>query len=281
MSGWQLGLRIRRELIGPLQNLLSARAFSVDVEDEEHEAVLLVATFKDRGDPIVMDAVGSWLLNLHAAESQLSTRREPRDTWSEGWSAVLGSFRASARMWVVPHWARVPAEATHVIHLESSLAFGIGGHPTTRGTLSVLDRLVHDDSKVQNMLDVGSGSGILSLAAGRLGIRALGIEPDEQAVAESQRNVERNGLSELVTFRAGRLVDVSRSYDIVAANLYPATIRSERDDLVRCTGSHLILSGFYSDASGEIRSYFPELDVVENYVCDGWSVLHLTRAAHA
>ena len=127
------------------------------------------------------------------------------------------------------------------------------------------------------MLDVGSGSGILALAAGRLGVSALGIEPNETAVAESVRNLTKNGLDALVSFQCGHLRDVGESFDLVAANLYPATIRRERDDLLRCSGRHLLLSGFYAEASGEIRSYFPELEFVENYGCEDWSVLHLVR----
>ena len=283
MSGWQLALRIRDDVASPLQNLLGARAESVELRDEQSGdgRVLLLASFTDDGDPIVMDAVGSWLLNLNAGDTQIMTRRESSKDWSDGWRAVLGSFQASARIWVVPPWDTAPSDAVNCIHLESSLAFGIGGHPTTRGTLNVLDRLLYDESSLGTLLDVGSGSGILALAAGRLGVTAIGVETDEDAAAEGQRNLVRNDLGGTVTLRRGRLDDGLGAYDVVVANLYPATIRSERDRLLRCTGQHLILSGFYSDMSGDIRALFPELEVVENYACDGWSVLHLQRTLNS
>jgi ribosomal protein L11 methylase PrmA len=284
MSGWQLALRVDSSLAGPLENLLAARKARVWEESDpsiDGDNVLLVAAFEGQRDPIIMDAVGSWLLNLHASDSKVYTRLGPSDAWSEGWRAVLGSFQVSKRVWVVPSWDVVPPEAEIAVHLESSLAFGIGGHPTTRGMLTTLDALLFNEPGIATVLDVGSGSGILALAAGHLGASVLGVETDPTAVAESQRNLSNNELHGAVSFELGNVGCVSDRYDAVVANLYPATLKAEADNLQTCVGQHLLVSGFYEASAEEIRSFFPELDLVKAHCFGGWSVLHLERQTEA
>jgi ribosomal protein L11 methyltransferase len=280
MSGWQLALRVDSSLARPLENLLAAREARVWEESDpsiDGDTILLVAAFEGQRDPIIMDAVGSWLLNLHASDSRVYTRLEPSDEWSEGWRAVLGSFQVSKRVWVVPSWDLVPVDAEIAVQLESSLAFGIGGHPTTRGMLTTLDTLLLHASGMATLLDVGSGSGILALAAGHLGMRVLGVETDPTAVEESQRNLTKNRLGESVSFEMGSVGRVSGRYDVVVANLYPATLKAEAGHLQACVGSHLLVSGFYEEAADEIRSFFPELALVKAHRFGGWAVLHLER----
>ena len=279
MESWQLGLRVHHELVDALKDLLRSRSHRIYVEesDASAESVLLIADIAGDMDPAIPDAVGAWLLNLNAPESKIFTRCAGDESWKEGWKAILASFQASDRVWVVPSWAEAPEAASVKVVLESSLAFGIGGHPTTRAALQVLDNVLALDASVRSILDVGAGSGILALAAGHLGVSALGIEPDNEAFQESLRNLQRNDLSNRVAFRHGMLKEVTARFDLVVANLYPATLSHESSQLMCRTKKHLIVGGFTAVESPAIRALFPNFVCNETHAVDDWAVLHLVK----
>lgn len=129
-------------------------------------------------------------------------RRElPEVDWSTAWRAGLG-VRRVGRIAVVPTWIEhPPAPDELVISLDPEMAFGSGEHGSTRGALLLLQRFIRPGDRV---LDLGSGSGILSIAAARLGaVRVAGIEMDPEAIPVSVENAGRNGVSDQVRFVEG------------------------------------------------------------------------------
>ena len=159
---------------------------------------------------------------LARAHGPVSTlRRElPEVDWSTAWRAGLG-VRRVGRFAVVPTWIEHhPAPGELVITLDPEMAFGSGEHGSTRGALLLLERWLRPGDRV---LDLGSGSGILSIAAARLGAgRVTGIEMDVEAIPVSLENAGRNGVADLVRFVEGDaavMTPLLRPADLVVSNI--------------------------------------------------------------
>lgn len=150
-----------------------------------------------------------------------TTRRElPEVDWSTAWRAGLG-VRRVGRFAVVPTWiAHTPAPGELVIALDPEMAFGSGEHGSTRGALQLLQRQLRPGDRV---LDLGSGSAILSIAAAMLGAsRVAGVELDGEAVPASIQNVERNGVAGLVRIVEGdaaAMTPLLAPADLIVSNI--------------------------------------------------------------
>lgn len=157
-----------------------------------------------------------WHLGQLRAVEPLETRRIAEEDWANAWKAFFPILRVGERTVIVPPWRRYrrAASATSVrpsgrmqrlkdviVRLDPGLAFGTGTHPTTRLCLRALERLVAPGARV---LDVGTGSGILAIAAARLGAaRVVALDIDPVAVGAARANVRRNRIARIVDVREG------------------------------------------------------------------------------
>lgn len=156
------------------------------------------------------------------ADATALTERRMLDAvdWSTGWRHGLGS-RRFGRLTVVPSWLPEAGSAdAHTVVLDPESAFGSGEHGSTRAALALLERLLRPGQRV---LDLGSGSGILAIAAVKLGAaRAIGIENDPEANPVAQRNAERNGVGDRVQILegdAGVLAPLAGPADLILSNI--------------------------------------------------------------
>jgi ribosomal protein L11 methyltransferase len=158
---------------------------------------------------------------------------------------------------VRPSWVRYTMKRGDVvIDIDPGMAFGTGQHPTTAMCLRALEELVGPGSSV---LDLGCGSGILAIAAARLGAsRVLAIDNDPQAVAASLANVAVNNVSASVEVREGTLDAASDRFDIVVANISGLTLERIAPAIGASLneGGRLIASGFLEDAIDGLRDAF-------------------------
>jgi ribosomal protein L11 methyltransferase len=159
---------------------------------------------------------------LHTAlgEGIVATTRELTDVdWSREWRRGLGARRLG-RLTIVPSWIEREADAGTTVVLDPEMAFGSGEHGSTRAALVLLDRLIEPGDFV---LDLGSGSGILSIAAAKLGAsRVVGLELDQESNPVAERNAERNGVSDCVSFLHGdaaHLAPLLGPADLVLSNI--------------------------------------------------------------
>jgi ribosomal protein L11 methyltransferase len=188
--------------------------------------------------------------------------------WERAWMDQYAPMRFGARTWIVPWNHELPDEAgadAAVVRLDPGLAFGSGTHPTTSLCLQWLDGL---DLRDKTVLDVGCGSGILALAALKLGAaRAVGIDNDPQALAASADNAERNGVGDRLALH--RPEDAPAvAYPVVVANILASALDALAGTLAARVepGGVIALSGILQGQEFALLErygeWFDELQVV-------------------
>lgn len=190
--------------------------------------------------------------------------------WVQLTQSQFDPIRVSERLWIVPSWHESPDPAAINLILDPGMAFGTGSHPTTRLCLEWLERNV---SAGNTVLDYGCGSGILAIAAARLGAgHVAGVDIDPQAVDAAKANAERNGVTALFVDSAA---PVAGEYDVVVANILSNPLRVLAPAIcahVR-SGGRLALSGILREQADEIVAIYAQwiplqvADVRENWVC--------------
>jgi ribosomal protein L11 methyltransferase len=186
--------------------------------------------------------------------SELRVRSVP-DDWTDAWRRDYVAQRIG-RVVIVPSWLDESLTADEVaIRLDPGMAFGTGLHPTTRGCLALLQEVV---PMPRDVLDVGTGSGILAVAALRLGAgRATAFDTDQLAVEAAASNAARNRLGDTLEVRHGTLPETpTRRFDLVLANLVASVLVELAARLAAHTrpGGTLIAGGILGDRADEVNA---------------------------
>ncbi|XYQ55177.1 50S ribosomal protein L11 methyltransferase [Pectobacterium carotovorum] len=176
--------------------------------------------------------------------------------WEREWMDNFHPMQFGKRLWICPSWREIPDPNAVNVMLDPGLAFGTGTHPTTALCLQWLDGL---DLEGKTIIDFGCGSGILAIAALKLGAaRAIGIDIDPQAIQASRDNAQRNGVSERLELYLPKDQPVDLSADVVVANILAGPLRELApliSDLPKA-GGHLGLSGVLAtQADGVAEAY--------------------------
>ena len=190
----------------------------------------------------------------------------PDEDWKLSYRKHFKTEVISPRLVVRPPWETVsPAPGQKVLTLDPGIAFGTGQHPTTRACLDAIDALAAEDAD-RTFLDVGCGSGILSIAAALEGFRDVrGFDNDPDAVRNANENAEANGLGALFSDGDLSVPGTAAPADVVAANvLAPVLVRFAREvgALVNL-GGRLILSGILDEQYEEVRAAYAALGFAE------------------
>jgi ribosomal protein L11 methyltransferase len=190
----------------------------------------------------------------------LETRVVQEADWATAWKSHFPVIRVGRRLVIRPTWRRHRREPGDVvIALDPGMAFGTGLHPTTRLCLAALERVADADgpASLGRVLDVGTGSGILAIAAGLLGAaRIVAVDPDPIAVEAARANAGRNRLSRRVDVRRGSVPTAEPPFDLVLANLIASLLVDLAEALageLRPAGT-LIASGIYVDREAEVET---------------------------
>ncbi|MEM7009333.1 MAG: 50S ribosomal protein L11 methyltransferase [Thermodesulfobacteriota bacterium] len=148
------------------------------------------------------------------------------------WKSVLKKIRAGNRVIIRPPWEdHNPSEGEIVVEINPSLAFGTGHHETTRLCVGAIEEIV-SQREVQNALDIGCGSAILSICAYKFGIEdVVGFDTDPIAISESRKNARKNNVEDKIKFFCGYLSSVKGEYDLIVANVYIEPILAMKEDL--------------------------------------------------
>ena len=213
---------------------------------------------------------------------ELTTRNVHEADWAEAWKEHFPVLRVGRRLVIRPTWRTYEAAPGDVvIDLDPGMAFGTGLHPTTQLCLvaleSIAERGLVDGARV---LDVGCGSGILSIAAARLGAReVVAVDTDPVAVEATKKNAETNGLRSVIKAREGSVPTGEGPFDVVCANLI-ATLLVDlapalAAELRRDARGELLASGIFLDREGDVRTAFTKalLDVGNAWDSGDWIAL--------
>lgn len=189
---------------------------------------------------------------------ELETREIREADWANAWKRHFPVFRLGQRLVIRPTWRRHrPVAGEVVIALDPGMAFGTGLHPTTRLCLVGIERLADAGHLAgATVVDVGCGSGILSVAAARFGAaRVLGVDIDPIAVEATVANAQRNHVARRVRAREGSLPTTGGPFDVVLANLIAGLLVRLAAALHEATkpGGRLLASGIYVDREPEVR----------------------------
>ena len=182
---------------------------------------------------------------------------------------------------IVPAWKPVPAPAladgVRSIAIDPGATFGMGDHPTTVLCVRCLQRV---DQRAARVLDVGCGSGVLSVAACVLGAaEALAIDISAAAVPTTRANALRNDVAARIAVSTTPLAEIDETFDTVVANILAPTLIDLADDLVRVLAGDgsLIISGVLADRHEHVLAALQPLRVTETLVLDGWAAIILRR----
>lgn len=158
-------------------------------------------------------------LSAEGIESEIETNECRKEEWENNWKQYFHAMPVGKKLLIRPLWEEADSQGRTVLSIEPGLAFGSGTHETTRLCLETLENYITEDTSV---LDVGCGSGILSIASLLLGAKeAVGVDIDALAVKTAKENGVTNGFSEpRYTVLEGNLTDkVSGKFDVVVANI--------------------------------------------------------------
>jgi ribosomal protein L11 methyltransferase len=295
LTFWSIAVSLDSEAADAVANFLGEAGAAGVVEEGEGAAVQLRAFFPpDRDAAAIRARLLGYLADLRAlavavGPGLVDVREVPEEPWAEAWQVHFRPLPVGRRLLVCPPWdvpddGQWPGRIRLVI--EPGRAFGTGGHASTRTCLELLERAV-DTRPVQCALDVGTGSGILAIAAARLGVHsvsALDVDPD--AVAAAVANAARNAVGERVRVAMGNAEDWSGPPgDLVLANLLaPAFVTLAPALAQACArGGRLVAGGLLAhQVPIVVASLVPEgFELLELAEDEGWAALLLAHGQAA
>jgi len=280
------------------QWLFTAGAVSVTFQDKHDQPILepapgemrlwdditLVGLFvqaQNRDELVVALHLAAGSMGITLPEYQL---RELTDSvWERAWMKDYHPMQFGPRLWVCPSHRPPPSADAINIHLDPGLAFGTGTHATTAQCLSWFGRDTdNNDTPLldQIVVDYGCGSGVLAIAAAKLGAKAVyAVDIDEQALLATRQNAVDNGVNEQLLISTPDTLQLTNA-DVIVANILfePLTTLSERFGNMLSTGGTLLMSGILEEQVEELGiRYNYWFDIEPATAINGWALITATR----
>ena len=221
-------------------------------------------------------------LNSENIEHEIKTAACKTEDWVNNWKQYFHAMPIGKKLLIRPLWEKeYDTDGRIVLNIEPGLAFGTGSHPTTKLCLETLEKYIDENSTV---LDIGCGSGILSIAALLLGAKsAFGVDIDKLAVKTAIENAKENGFGSPV-FDAvnGNLSDkVSGKYNVIVANIVADIIMQFNEEVSEFLedGGIYITGGIIDIRKDEVVRSFEQngFEIIANYEEKGWNVFVCRR----
>ena len=286
MKWFEIAIHTTNEAVEPVSNILhEAGASGVVIEDpleliKERENVfgeiyqLNPADYPDEGVMVkaympvtsflaeTIEAIRDSINNLSSydidlGQNAVSISEVHEEEWATAWKKYYHPVKISERFTIVPTWEEYEPVSSDelIIELDPGMAFGTGTHPTTVMCIQALERTIQEGDLV---VDVGTGSGVLSIASALLGAKHIqALDLDEVAVESAKMNVKLNNVQDLVDVSQGNLLDgVDEQADVVVANILAEIIMRFTDDVGKVvkTGGYFIASGIIQPKKEDVKN---------------------------
>lgn len=254
-----------------------------EIEDDK-DFSLLRAYFPDEARINgVIRAINKYLKSLKgifpqfpSIESRIQFLKE--QDWSEGWKKNFKPIRVSSKLIILPPWIKIRLKKGEIpVVITPGMGFGTGTHSTTKLCIKALMKRVKE--KGGSVLDVGTGSGILSIVAARMGAGEVwGIDIDEKALELARENVEQNHLTQVIHLRKGGIGRIKREFDLIVANIDLKTLWRLQNPIGNRLKSEgiLILSGILQEDEQKLCDHYLKsrsLHYLETSKDKGWVCL--------
>jgi ribosomal protein L11 methyltransferase len=217
--------------------------------------------------------------------SEIKEREVEEEDWESNWKEYFHPMRVGSNLVICPTWRTYESLDDDVlIKLDPGMAFGTGHHPTTRMCMELLETLIFGGEKV---IDVGCGSGILSISAAKLGAGdILGIEIESRSVEVALENCELNGISSQVTILNGSFPEIrveNATFDVALANIAAKVVINLSEYIVGAVanGGRLVLSGILKSSLEDVEKEYSLYGVhFDKVLIDGdWTAVLATKNA--
>lgn len=213
--------------------------------------------------------------NIDLGHNQVTVQEVDEEDWATAWKKYYHPVKISNRFTIVPTWEDYERVNTDelIIELDPGMAFGTGTHPTTVMCLQALEKTVEKGSSV---IDVGTGSGVLSIGAAKLGASSIhALDLDEVAVQSAKENIALNRVNDIVQVTHGNLLDnVNEQADIVVANILAEIIMTFTNDAYSIVkdGGLFITSGIIATKKEDVRNSLQQagFEIEEVMMMEDW-----------
>lgn len=256
--------------------------YQLNPDDYPNEGVIIKAyvpvnSFLGETVEAIKEAINNLIIhNIDIGKNNVTISEVNEEEWATAWKKYYNPVKISEKFTIVPTWEEyTPVHSDELlIELDPGMAFGTGTHPTTVMCIQALERTVKSGDIV---VDVGTGSGVLSIAAALLGaaeVKALDL--DEIAVTTARVNVELNKVSNIVTVSQNNLLDGAEpeSADVVVANILAEVIVRFTDDVYRVvkSGGYFIASGIIQQKKDFVKKALQDagFEISETVVMEDW-----------
>jgi len=235
-----------------------------------------------------LEAMTAFLAPCKGPDILTRTIRElPVEDWAEAWKKFFHTEKVSDRIWIKPSWETCSAPPGDiVVEIDPGMSFGTGQHGTTRGCLEMIDQLTGTHCRA-TFADLGCGSGILSIAAAKLGYtRLIALDNDPLAIRIAKENAELNGVADQIRFMTGDVAEagLEEVCDLVVANILAPVLITNAKVLTTFLGpfphARIILSGILNPQAADVQVAFERqgLSLVESIHRGEWTTLCMKKS---
>jgi ribosomal protein L11 methyltransferase len=248
------------------------------------KAYLPVNSFLGETVDAIKESINNLIIhNIDIGFNKVTISEVNEEEWATAWKKYYHPVKISEKVTIVPTWEiYTPVSSDElIIELDPGMAFGTGTHPTTVMCIQALERSVRPGDRV---IDVGTGSGVLSIAAAMLGaedVRAYDL--DEVAVTSARLNIKLNKVSDKVTISQNNLLDgvEENTADVVVANILAEVILRFTDDVARVVkpGGIFIASGIIQQKKDQVKEGLVQsgFEITETILMEDWVAIMAKR----
>ncbi len=272
-------LRVRENRFGEI--------YELDPDDFPEEGVIIKAYLAKTShlhetlDEMKENIANLKKFNIDIGENKLSLSDVKEEDWATAWKKYYHPVNVSERFTIVPTWEDyTPSDEELMIELDPGMAFGTGTHPTTIMCIQALEKTV---KKGDSIIDVGTGSGVLSIAAALLNAKEVkALDLDEVAVEAARQNIALNGVAEVVTVEKNDLLNgITKQADVIVANILAEVIISFADEAAKAVkkGGFFITSGIIEQKCEEVKTVLQEVGftIEETIRMEDWAAFIARR----